>query len=141
MINPKSRRRNEKRLPSMALEPKADLPPLPPPGELTTRTTKTVAWNANPDLEVYVVDRRTLNSQHRLVDFAVVVQARNGPDEEWREMLKVDTSHRTVHLHRSGSRDTASVPPDCRTNVDRAHAWAHEYAWNTATTLREVPDG
>ena len=75
MINPKSRRRSEKRLPSMSLEPQADLPPLPPPDELTTRTTKTLVWNADPDLEVYVVDRRTLNSQERLVDFALVVTA------------------------------------------------------------------
>ena len=141
MINPKSRRHSEKRLPSMSLEPRADLPPLPPPDELITRTTKTLVWNADPDLEVYVVDRRTLNSQERLVDFALVVTARHGPDEEWREVIKIDTAHRTVHVHQSGLRDTASVPPDCRVNVDRAHAWAHAYAWDTATTLMEVPDG
>ena len=141
MINPKSRRRSEKRLPSKSLEPQADLPPLPPPDELITRTTKTLVWNADPDLEVYVVDRRTLDSQERLVDFALVVTARHGPDEEWREVIKIDTAHRTVHVHQSGLRDTASVPPDCRVNIDRAHAWAHAYAWDTATTLMEVPDG
>ena len=134
MINPKSRRRDEKRLPSMALEPPADLPPLPPHEELVTHTTKTVAWNADPDIEVQVVDRRTLDSRHRLVDFAVIAQARTGR-QEWREAVKIDTAHRSVHVHRDGSRDTASVPADCRNNIDRAHWWALEYAWDTATML------
>lgn len=84
---------------------------------------------SDPAIRAQVVQRRTEHvSTGRLVDSAVILQRRSSSDEQWIDVVRVDTAHRHVHVHeaalQAGKGDTAVVPSDCRYNIDRAYLWA-----------------
>ena len=123
-------------LPSLAIEPEPDLPPMPPKYQ-QTEMVPVVEYvpSADPAVEVQIVKRKTLGPDDRLVDFAVMLESRNEDEDAWLELLKIDTSHRFVHVHEGSdptNRRTEFVPPDCRCNIDRAYAWAVDYIWERA---------
>ena len=115
-------------------EGETKLPPLPPVDErLDASRPPTVVPLPESSRQFQVVDRRTVwTVDRRLVDFAVVLQVRRVGDDTWVEVLKVDTAHRTVHVHILGDRHTETVPSDCRTSIERAHRWVLGYVWNYA---------
>ena len=126
----------------MSTPPAPDLDELPsPPERVEEVTINGGLWTAKPGLTAQIVRRRTTHLQTgRLVDFAIVLLLGDEGTGEWRELLKIDTAHRQVHVHHaastSGVPDTAEVPVDCRENIDRAFQWVREYVW--AYYSREV---
>ena len=112
-----------------------ELGELPPPEDRSDPMQFTTPLStSDPAIRAQVVQRRTEHvSTGRLVDFAVILQRRSSSDEQWTDVVRVDTAHRYVHVHdsrlKAGKGDTAVVPSDCRYNIDRAYLWAIDYIW------------
>lgn len=126
------------RLPSLEISPKPDLSELPPREDLR-HPTKVISHVPSSDASVsaQIVQRETrLESNGQLVDFAVILQvSRDGG--RWEDLVRIDTSHRFVHVHHlDGAHDANVVPRECRRDIDLAWAWAKNYAWDQAS--REI---
>lgn len=139
MVNRKSRRRQEKRLPVMDVAPAPDLGAMPPREDRAEPLQLAFPVTASDHVARAQVVQRTTEclSTGRLVDFAVMFQQWSARDSRWIDIVRVDTAHRQVHVHRvdldEGQVDAAVVPADCRSNIDRAYQWAIGYIWECAT--------
>lgn len=91
--------------------------------------------------EVQLVQRvRRYPESGRLVDFCVSIQTRDADvDEGWCDVERVDCAHGVVHVDRdaggASEKDTDSVPPDVRDDLDKAYAWALDYIWDVEEKL------
>ena len=125
----------------MEIPPKPDLPELPPLEERRHPTTViSHVPSSDSSISAQIVQRETRReSNGELVDFAVILQiSRNGI--EWDDLVRIDTSHRVVHVHQpevgSNEHNTSLVPRECRHDIDLAFEWAKNYAWDQAN--REI---
>ena len=133
---------NARRLVDMSSSPPVPtLPALPPEADLGL-----------PEVDIYpvttthsaprrqVVTRCTSSiATGRLVDFAVMLQQSDSPDDDWRDLVRIDTSHREVHFHDNreyAGSEPICIPEECRPNIDRAYDWAKRQIWELASPAR-----
>lgn len=133
MVNPKSGKRAERRLPriSGAPEPKAT-----PEPATWTETVVSSVWLGDT-WEGQVVQRYVrIEQTGELVEFAIMLQVRPADtDEAWIDVERVDCAHDFVHVDRCSKdgttrKETNVVPPGVRGDLDAAVRWAEDYIWS-----------
>lgn len=135
---------NARRLVDMSSSPPAPaLPPLPPADELgfpEEHIAPITSPGSVPRQQVVTRHTRSIVTG-RIVDFAVALQESDPQTARWRDLVKIDTSHREVHWHdnRGYGKTQISIPEDCTTNIDRAYEWAQREIWGIASPAPGEP--
>jgi hypothetical protein len=86
--------------------------------------------------EGQVVQRmRRANPSGELLEFATMLQVRAEGADGWNDVVRVDCSHGFVHIDRyrpdgTSMKDEASVPTECRDDLDAALKWANDFVWD-----------